>query len=148
MTTRTVQRLVALFAASATAVTVALTAAPAHAVGVGERCTVFEGATRCARIMTAGSVFFGGSVYVHDGGGAGITMARMQRKTQNGWVTVRRDGPTATGGTQADNYAKGPRCRNLDGGTYRARTTVTWTNGGVHYTRTINSKARTKQQIC
>lgn len=153
MTARVLSRLALLVAMMATL----LVAAPAQADTAirGMGCTTFRGAERCAYVLlddqNAYKVpHFGTIVEVSNGGGARVIVTKMQRRTPDGWKTLkqrRSDGPSSNPQVDVLFVAKA-QCGDLRRGVYRARGKVHWTSEGVHYTRWINGKAIRKKAMC
>ena len=130
-----------------------LVAAPAQAA-IGENCTKFRGAKRCASWAIGGGSgddrvpYARTSIDVRNGDHAEVKAALMQRRTDSGWVTVARSSGSGVRGHFASQSIAVARCGDLKKGTYRSRGKVSWTSEGVRYKRWITGKPVRKSQLC
>jgi hypothetical protein len=79
-----------------------------------------------------------------------IAVLRLQRRTSDGWDTVKRSSPGTTFFGGGSTSGTGKFCSELPAGKYRSFATVKWKRGsdGTVYTGKIKSRAVRKSTLC
>lgn len=130
-----------------------LTASPAQAAG--DRCTTRAGAERCARLVPrrAGESQAYGEVAVSATRArvlVRVAVARLQRRTDDGWVTVDRNGGNDRFVNGAVTATTSLLCSTAEAGVYRSRGTVQWKVRGSDDVRraVVTSSGVRKARLC
>lgn len=148
-------RVLRLVLALAAALVASVVALPAQAAdGIGESCTKFRGAKRCASWVIGGGSgadrvpYAATSIEVRNGADAEVKVATLQRRKDGSWVTLARSSGSGVRGSYASDSVAVARCGDLRKGTYRSRGKVSWTSEGVRYKRWITGTAVKKRALC
>jgi hypothetical protein len=127
-----------------------LLTAPAHAGGFIENCKTSAGATLCARLRPGnggGSFGAGGFSYGGDGTTVDIVKVQVQRRTADGWRTVRTFQPS-TGYDTSDSASLSHWCSDIRAGKYRARQRTRWITAGSYSVAWTATRAVRRSRLC